>query len=149
MSDPLSSEDCFYCDKPAVWLVIYVNGEDDLCSIRLCEEHLRAEGKKPSGQLWSGGSILQTERLLSPFTVPDVLPLVRAYVAKPGNDIGGNLHIVLEEGNIDDQSINFCRLWAKARRDTDGEVLADKLLLMTRTQRSKIVAQAFKDGKNA
>lgn len=35
-------------------------------------------------------------------TVPDVLLLARAYCAKPGNSVGGDLHIVLEDRNVQD-----------------------------------------------
>ena len=32
--------------------------------------------------------------------ISDVLPLVEEYYRKPGNMVGGNLHVVLEDHNI-------------------------------------------------
>jgi hypothetical protein len=71
-------------------------------------------------------------------TIPEVAPLVRAYYAKPGNGVGGSLHIVLEDSNIDDDSVRFCRKYAEERGDSDGVALADILLRMSRTQRGKL-----------
>lgn len=41
-------------------------------------------------------------------TVAEVLPLVNAYYAKPGNSVGGNLHIVLDDCNVEDGHVEFC-----------------------------------------
>jgi hypothetical protein len=45
-------------------------------------------------------------------TVPEVLPLVRAYYRKPENIVGGSLHLVLDDANVEDQHV---LLWT--RRD--------------------------------
>lgn len=71
-------------------------------------------------------------------TVPDVAPLVQAYREAPGNGAGGSLHIVLDDQNIDDASVRFCRKWALERGDADGEALARVLLLCSKTQRLKL-----------
>lgn len=71
-------------------------------------------------------------------TVPDVLELAAAYVRKPGNALGGNLHIFLEDENLDDGDLTFCRDRAAAARDGDGVRLAEALLAMTRTQRRRV-----------
>lgn len=71
-------------------------------------------------------------------TIPEVLPLVVAYCAKPENSVGGSLHIVLEDGNVADSHVAFCREWAADRGDDDGVRLAELLLLMSKTQRSKL-----------
>lgn len=47
--------------------------------------------------------------------------------------------MVLDDCNIDDDSIRFCRDWALGRGDDDGVRLADSLLQMTRTQRKRVV----------
>ena len=73
-------------------------------------------------------------------TIPEVLPLVQAYYAKPGNSCGGSLHIVLDDGNIEDGSVRFCRDWAAKHDDPDGIELAEILLRMSRTQRRKLMA---------
>lgn len=71
-------------------------------------------------------------------TVPEVLPIVRAYYAKPGNLCGGSLHIVIDDGNIEDSHVRLCRAWAGKRGDADGVALADLLLAMSKTQRRKL-----------
>jgi hypothetical protein len=71
-------------------------------------------------------------------TVPEILPLANAYYAKPGNGVGGSLHIVLDDGNVDDGSVEFCRKFAMEQGDDDGVALADILLRMSRTQRHKL-----------
>jgi hypothetical protein len=71
-------------------------------------------------------------------TVPDVLPLARAYYEIAGNEVGGHLHIVLEDYNIDDGSVQFCLDEARAHRDEAGVELASLLLRMSKTQRLKI-----------
>ncbi|MGK3981344.1 hypothetical protein WMF38_57635 [Sorangium sp. So ce118] len=73
-------------------------------------------------------------------TVPDVLPLVRAYYAKPGNGAGGSLHVVLDDGNVDDDSLRLCEERAEERGDRDGAALAKALLRMSKTQRLKLRA---------
>ena len=71
-------------------------------------------------------------------TIPEVLPLVRAYYAKPGNLAGGSLHILLDDGNVDDSSVEFCEKVAVERGDEDGVALARILRRMSKTQRKKL-----------
>jgi hypothetical protein len=75
-------------------------------------------------------------------TVPEVLPLVRAYYAKPGNAVGGNLHIVLDEGNVETGHVEWCLARAREEGDADGAALAELLLRMSKTQRSKLASLA-------
>lgn len=76
-------------------------------------------------------------------TVPEVLPSVRAYCAKPGNAVGGSLHIVLEDNNVDDSDVEFCRQWAVERGDIEGVALAETLLRMSKTQRLKLAGSWY------
>lgn len=69
-------------------------------------------------------------------TVPEVLPLVRGYYSK--NPVGGNLHVVLDDGNVDDSHVRFCIDQASAAGDTEGLRLGMLLLRMSRTQRKKL-----------
>lgn len=71
-------------------------------------------------------------------TVPDILPLVRGFYQLPGNEVGGVLHIVLDDGNIEDQHIEYCLSEAIAKNDMIAVSLAKLLLKMTYTQRKKI-----------
>ena len=71
-------------------------------------------------------------------TIPEILPLIQAYYQKPGNCNGGSLHIVLEDCNLKDSDVQFCIDYAKEKGDADGMALAEKLLLMSKTQRKKL-----------
>lgn len=71
-------------------------------------------------------------------TIPEVLPLLREYVATPGNGVGGSLHIVLADGNVADHHVRFCLEQAKAKGDSKGVELAELLLRMSKTQRIRL-----------
>lgn len=71
-------------------------------------------------------------------TVPEVPPLVVAYYAKSGHGAGGNLHIVLDDENVDDGQVQFCLDLARRVGDADGVQLAELLLRMSKTQRLKL-----------
>lgn len=71
-------------------------------------------------------------------TVPEVHPVVEAYRALPGNSAGGSLHVVLDDGNVDDGSVQFCIEWADDAGDEDGVALGKVLLRMSKTQRKKL-----------
>jgi hypothetical protein len=73
-----------------------------------------------------------------PRDVRDVSALVKHFYEKPGNGAGGSLHIVLDDGNIEDDSIAFCRKWAADRDDRMGVALCDVLILCSQTQRRKL-----------
>jgi hypothetical protein len=77
-------------------------------------------------------------------TIPEVLPLVHAYRDKPGNEVGGNLHIVLADGNVSDADVEFCRFAAREAGDMEGEILACILATMSKTQRKKIARLFFR-----
>lgn len=77
-------------------------------------------------------------------TIPDILPAISAYKATFGNGCGGSLHIVLDDGNVDNSDVEFCRQWAQERGDAAGESIARSLLAMSRTQRRKL-ARLFHD----
>ncbi len=69
-------------------------------------------------------------------TIPDVLDRFKAYHERcPG---WGNIHIILEDGNVSDDDIHFCRESAIRDNDDEGWKLCDILLEMTKTQRLKL-----------
>ena len=76
-------------------------------------------------------------------TIPDVIPKLREFMLKPENGVGGNLHIVLEDGNVSDGDVVFCINNAIERGDKDGEELARMLLKMSKTQRKKLSAKMY------
>lgn len=71
-------------------------------------------------------------------TVPEVAKLLEAYYAKPGNGVGGSLHIATEDGNIADGDLEFCLRYAEERNDVDGMHIAGLMLQMTPTQRRNL-----------
>lgn len=73
-------------------------------------------------------------------TIPEILSLARKYYEKPGNAVGGSLHIVLEDGNTQDGDVMFCLEYAQKQGDMDGVELAELLLSMSKTQRKKLSA---------
>jgi hypothetical protein len=80
-------------------------------------------------------------------TVPEVLPMMRAYAATEGNEVGGSLHIVLDDGNVDDSSVKWCIEYAKEREDAAGVELGEMLLRMSRTQRLKLAGLFYAPNK--
>jgi len=71
-------------------------------------------------------------------TVSDLLPVVRTYYAKDGNNCGGHLHIVLEDGNCRDSDVQFCLDECVEHRDIDGVCLCVQLMQLSKTQRMKL-----------
>lgn len=76
-------------------------------------------------------------------TVPEVLPMMYAYRDTEGNGAGGSLHIVLDDGNTEDDHVKWCIEHAKERGDVAGVELGEMLLRMSRTQRKKLSARFY------
>ena len=76
-------------------------------------------------------------------TIPEVEPLVRDFARTPGNEVGGHLHIVLDDGNVHDDHVRFC---IDAAVDAGDELAAEVgrvLLRMSKTQRLKLAARFY------
>lgn len=71
-------------------------------------------------------------------SLPEFIDRFASYRARSENSAWGSLHIVLEEGNVDDGSVRHCIRYARERGDEDGVRLAELLLKLSRTQRSRI-----------
>jgi hypothetical protein len=69
-------------------------------------------------------------------TIPYVAPFVCEYYKE--NGAGGSLHIVLDDGNVEDSSVQFCIDYAKKNGDEVGVKLGEILLTMSKTQRDKL-----------
>ena len=70
-------------------------------------------------------------------TVPEVASLVEAYCDRPH---GGGLHVVLGDGNFQDQTVRWL---AERSPDPDERRIGALLLEMTQTQRRKLAAMNF------
>lgn len=93
-------------------------------------------------RLLARGRLAQFKRFCSGVivTIPDVIDRFRAY-----HDVHlawGSLHVVLDDGNIGDDSVRGCIGYAQEVGDVEGEALARILLTMSKTQRLKIGSRA-------
>lgn len=71
-------------------------------------------------------------------TVPEVLLLVKALYATREGGVGCCLHIVLDDNNVDDSSVQFCLDWARSHKHPKCAEIALLLLAMSKTQRLKL-----------
>jgi len=71
-------------------------------------------------------------------TIPEVRERFERYYEE--NPTWGSLHIVLDDGNFEDDSVRFCVGYAEEIGDTEGHELAELLLRMSWTQRRKLSA---------
>lgn len=70
-------------------------------------------------------------------TVPEVLPRARSHMERT-DWIGGALHVSLSDGNLGDDSLEFCARKAHEQGDAEAEEIARLMLQMTGTQRRRI-----------
>jgi hypothetical protein len=73
-------------------------------------------------------------------TIPEVIDRFAAYYRRPGNGAWGSLHVVLDDGNVEDQFVRFCINVALEEGDIEGAALGEILLTMSKTQRAKLPA---------
>lgn len=62
----------------------------------------------------------------------------KTFYELPGNSCGGALHIVLDDGNIEDDCIEFCRRHCETQSDGFGVLLCDALLALTERERHSV-----------
>lgn len=73
-----------------------------------------------------------------PSITPELVQRFLDYYRQPDNGAWGSLHIVLDDGNVQDDHVAYCVSWAEERSDTEGAALARILLTMSKSQRSRI-----------
>lgn len=82
-------------------------------------------------------------------TVPDVLPMVRRLYrgddpcSRGSGSVGGHLHIVLDDGNVEDGHVSYCLEEAMADQCETCVKLATLLRQMSRTQRGRLPDLAY------
>ena len=76
-------------------------------------------------------------------TIPEVMPMICEYRDTEGNGVGGSLHIVLDDGNVEDHFVSRCVEEAEKKGDVAGANLGRTLLKMSKTQRRKISANFY------
>lgn len=67
---------------------------------------------------------------------PEVWALLREY--ERAHPTWGSLHIVLEDGNIEDEHVEFCERWARDHGDEMGVTLARMISELTDLQRAML-----------
>lgn len=75
--------------------------------------------------------------------------MVARYYLETGNLSGGSLHIVTDDGNLEDGDIQYCRAYAEEQGDTAGVELADAFLRLSPRQRRKVYAWWWDRTKSA
>lgn len=69
-------------------------------------------------------------------SIPEVIDRFKEYHAC--NSAWGSLHVVMDDGNYSDSTVQFCYDYAIQSGDPEGAELAKILLTMSKTQRAKI-----------
>ncbi len=80
---------------------------------------------------------MPTER---PTITAEMVTRFAAYVAE--HTTWGSLHIVLEEGNVEDVNVEHCIRWAEKDGDAEGAALGRILLTLTTSQRGRLDRRA-------
>jgi len=68
----------------------------------------------------------------------EVINFIEEYKDMEDNSTGGSLHIYTDDGNCEDDSIEFCIEYAKDGKDIFGVALGKLLLSLSVKQREKI-----------
>jgi hypothetical protein len=71
-------------------------------------------------------------------TTQEIVELIQDYYSTDGNAAGGYLHIVLDDGNLEDDDIRFCIEQAKMAGDFNGVLLGYVMLLLSLPEREKV-----------
>lgn len=66
-----------------------------------------------------------------------VVRLVKLYYAND-HGAGGSLHIVLDEGNLEDSNVDWCAGYAAGSNDPEGSDIANLMQHMTMAQRKRL-----------
>jgi len=71
-----------------------------------------------------------------------LITMICCYYKEFGNVVGGNLHIVLSDGNVENHNVKWCLGLAESRGDFMGVAIAKYLLLLTEEDREELIMQA-------
>jgi len=71
-------------------------------------------------------------------SIRDALMLCKKFYSIPGNECGGSLHIVLDDGNLEDDHVLFCVRYAQENDDPLGFLVAKVLLALSEPDREKL-----------
>lgn len=68
----------------------------------------------------------------------DIDSLLREYYALPDNGLGGDFHIVTEDGNVADSHVAWCTARALADGDLLGVIVGARIMALSKRQRWKL-----------
>jgi hypothetical protein len=88
---------------------------------------------------------MDTEQPPKKPTIPEVIPLVKAWYALPGNNVGGIFHVLLDDGNCEQHFAISALKDARELGDPQAIDLAEKLVAMSQTQRRKLRKVWYRD----
>ena len=60
------------------------------------------------------------------------------YYKKEGNECGGNCHLVLDDGNLEDSDIQFCKGYCAHADDNEGLSIMSCMLQLNPEERQKV-----------
>lgn len=66
-----------------------------------------------------------------PWRLAGLAKLIKIYYEDFDNTVGGSLHIVLSDGNIEDNHVKYCIQYAKDHDDPLGVAIGELLLKLT------------------
>ena len=75
----------------------------------------------------------------------DLVPKLMEYYKRTGNSLGGDYHIVLEDGNTSDAHITFGLNQAIYKNDELGIEIGETLLEFTISQRKKLHTKYYRN----
>lgn len=105
------------------------------------EARLAARGAEPSPEQQPDSLLARIRALVERKDQPsvrEVTALVNEFYGQDGNGAGGNLHIVLDDGNVENRSVEFCRGFAEERGDAVGVAMADLLTRLSPAMRYRV-----------
>lgn len=76
---------------------------------------------------------------------PVIKDLIEYYQGLPNKEVGGYLHIILSDGNIEDCNIEFCSNECQKYGDTLGELICDLLYYFTEEEREIMYNDRWKE----
>jgi hypothetical protein len=73
----------------------------------------------------------------------DLIKEIKEFYKKPDNICGGNLHIVLDDYNLEDHFVEFCLKRAKEDNDPKGVEICKELLKLSFLERNRLFRGRF------
>jgi len=84
----------------------------------------------------------RTNAIIDNKRVGELANRIAEYYKKEGNGCGGNCHLVLDDGNLEDSDIQFCKGYCACAEDSDGLSIMRDMLSMNPEERQKVYDMA-------